>query len=125
MTHLITPKHSLVKRCTTFYRIRTERAYVPNHLRQETRLPGDPVGDAHTGYALRRRELLTLAFNDKALGGDPRIEKIPGSVCGTLPKESNSLGRECQFSAAAGQFASKFSRALNNSRLRSMASLLL
>ncbi len=31
----------------------------------------------HTGYALRRRELLMLALNDRALGGEPRIEKVP------------------------------------------------
>lgn len=85
MTRSTEPKHSLVvKRCRTFYRIRTERASVPDHFRHETRLPGDPVGDMHTGYALRRRELLMLALNDRALGGEPRIEKVRLALEGSV-----------------------------------------
>lgn len=66
--------------CSHFYRIRVSATEVPETFQRCTRLPGDPQGDDKTGYAQFRRELLTLAMEDRLQGGRPQIEKVPVTV---------------------------------------------
>jgi hypothetical protein len=65
-----------MKRCKFFFRIVTESVTVPPDLQSHTRLPGDPQGDSKTGFGQFRRELLTTAMLDRAIGGHPVIEKV-------------------------------------------------
>jgi hypothetical protein len=66
-----------MKRCKHFYCIRVDVVEVPEQFQRNTKLPGDPRGDQRTGFGLFRRELLTLAMQDKRLGGNPVIRKVP------------------------------------------------
>ena len=80
----------LLKHCTAFYRIHTERALVPEQLQHDTRLPGNPIGNDRTGYALRRRELLSVAMRDRELGGCPITRKVEADP-GTRAMNANKL----------------------------------
>jgi hypothetical protein len=65
-----------MKRCRHYYLVRTEKVTVPAHLQRDTRLPGNPQGHDHLGFALFRRELLLTAMLDREAGGQPSIEKV-------------------------------------------------
>jgi hypothetical protein len=62
--------------CKHFYCLKVEAIDLPETLQRFTKLPGDPQGDAKTGYSYRRRELLLYARQDRDRGGHPVIEKV-------------------------------------------------
>jgi hypothetical protein len=65
-----------MKSCSHFYRVRVVNVEVPETFQRHTRLPGDPQGNSKTGYALRRRELLSLVMKDRLQGGNPQIDRV-------------------------------------------------
>jgi hypothetical protein len=73
-----------MKPCRSYYSIETERVSVPVEFQSKTRLPGDPQGHEHLGFALFRRDLLMIAMAEREAGGAPTIRKIDVETLDTV-----------------------------------------